>query len=253
MYNIVPLLASVLCATTLFSTGNYHASVLQQGRPEYRVSDGAYKQVRLQLDRTSREEIEQLAKKAATLTEPPANPLERFRLCYAFFKAGGFHFTSRLLPHKERVLFTKNVLNAPPVPKNSEYRRLLFFVQSRDYPTPAVRQAGETLLKADPNDDVVKFGLAGVLQSSDVPADRARSLRYKQELAQAHPKDFSYRSGVAAWYWDDFLRTKNSKSGETAIAHYEESINLAPANHPWRDFAKRQIEQIRTLHSQQKP
>ena len=123
-----------------------------------------------------------------------------------------------------------------------EFARIHFLIAATNYPSHALKDLGERLLKHNPSDILVEWQMGSILQPSMIPAERQLALNYAHDLIRRSPNNPDYYTNLAGTYYDIWLGTKKASDGEKAAAAYRVYLNMAPKDDPFRKRAQNIID-----------
>jgi hypothetical protein len=106
--------------------------------------------------------------------------------------------------------------------------------------------AGERLLKREPNDREVLWEMRKILGYTAKVEDRQRGLKIAQRLLQLDPNNARYIAGVAGSNMDIWSLNNNRGNLKAAITGYERYLKIAPKTDPFRNNASRLLKHLRS-------
>lgn len=174
---------------------------------------------------------------------PPYDALAQFRWAYAAYQAA---LADPKYRNSAEFSLASHALAYGASPRNYEYARLRFLMESMSWPDPRLKPVGLRLLQRDPHDYQAKYELIEVLDGAGVPADKQIALRYSREMIRQFPKNPRTVSSLAWTYYVLWLQDRDPADADGAVAAYRQYLALVPTD----DSSRPKVEQfIKTILS----
>ena len=139
-------------------------------------------------------------------------------------------------------------LASVPSPHTYDYDRLRFLIQSFAIVVPyQLKSIAERLLKKNPEDALVKYALAALLNNSNNSRDRVMAMVYAQQLVNKYPKDAKYYSLLAGFAYTTWFRSKTQTDANKAIAAYQRYLDIAGPDELFRENAQFYVKDIQQM------
>lgn len=155
----------------------------------------------------------------------PNDPLPQFRWAYAswIYKNTSDDFR-RIL-----VGIDNSISNDVEMPKTYNWYRLRFLIQTYLYTIPELKRAGERLLKENPKDYDVMFG---ILQTMDVvdAEERKQVFSYTKTLLDHDPNSSKYWAVSGMMHFGAYIQNRDKEERLIALNHLNKSLELMPTN-----------------------
>ncbi len=130
-----------------------------------------------------------------------------------------------------------------PTPYTYEFARLRFLLEVITLPSPELTAIGKRLVRHNFKDHEVMYSYIKIAEVK-TKEDRELALSITRSLLEAGPGVPKYHTAQGAVYGDIYSITRDRLYKEKAIASYRKFLELAPADDPFREQAKRLIRMI---------
>lgn len=143
------------------------------------------------------------------------------------------------------------ILEGQDVP-SKHYARTRFIVLSQGYANNRYISISKRLLAAYPNDNYLKYCTTRVLQGSRDKTDVSLSVQYCRDLLRREPNSSRYRFALADCLSYLWIRTKDRKYADEAVAEFNRYISLIPSNDPLQAWAKYRLQMLQKSVSEER-
>lgn len=194
--------------------------------------DQPYQRIRSEIDQAiaQKKNPDRLMQQYGLLAQKnPADPQAQFRWGCAAFAAAMQPSVSDI-EGTGKLIGPRSALDHAPSPKTYEYNRLRYLMAAYSSPVPHLKALGDRLLRRDPTDDVVLFFQGGILNYSQLPADRQRARAYAENYLRRFPKKPGPYSLLASIHYRDAFLNHSSIDADKAITAYRRYLELEPSN-----------------------